>query len=189
MISGKLTSVAAAPNRFASRIEFEGFGTLQSGYDGKVGWRIHPQRAALLLEGPELSDMLNQADFYAPLHYFKKYNSIETVGRTRFGGKECYRLEAVDTAGLERSLFFDAKTFLPMGVRFVRELRMAGEATVTVINEEFKKFDGVMIATRTRQTIGDIQEVVSTITDVSFEPIEKGAFNLPESIQELLKSG
>ena len=53
----------------------------------------------------------------------------------------------------------------------------------------FKQLDGVMVATRTRQTIGDIQEVVTTITDVSFESVESGAFDLPESIQELLKSG
>ena len=63
---------------------------------------------------------------------------------------------------------------------------MVGKIEITVSNGEYKEFDGLMIATRIRQQAGDVQELTTVISSVSFEPIEDDTFEVPESIRKLL---
>lgn len=188
MIEGKLSIFAAAPNFLLMRVELGEMGSIRGGYDGKVAWSIDPQRGSRILEGEELKDTLEQADFYQELNYERNYKSIRTVGRAQFGGKQCYELELTDESGSSRSMFVESKTFLPAGMRHRLEIPMLGEAEVTRTNEEFREFAGLKIVTRNRVSVGDIQEITTTITEVSFEPIDKNTFELPEEIRKLLKT-
>ena len=162
-------------------------GDFLNGYDGTTAWRDDPQRGKGIMEGEERDGMIEQADFYANLHYEKLYETIELAGTEQFADRQCYVLKMSNAAGSERTLFIDAETFLEAGSRSTQPGHMGGEVVVTTTNDDYRKFDGVMIPMRVKQIVGEMQEMTTTFTKVSFDPIEPGVFALPENIKALMK--
>lgn len=187
MFEGTLTLHAAAPNYFVMNLTLPGMGDFRNGYDGATAWRDDPQRGKGIMEGKERKGMIEQAEFYASLHYEKQYETIETVGIEQFAGRSCYVLIMTNAAGSERTLFIDTETFLEAGSRSTQPGHMGGEVVVTTTNEEYQEFDGIMVPTRVKQNVGDMQEMTTTYTKVTFDPIDPVVFALPENIKALLK--
>lgn len=182
MMQGTLEIRAAKPNFFTMTMTLEGMGEIRTGYDGRTAWRVDPMHGAGILEGEELASMLRQADFYSSLHYERNSRSIEVTGRAEFEGQDCYELKIADKSGEVRSLFIDSQSFLVAGTRSVRDFPMIGKAQITITQSEYKEFDGVKIPTRSKQRIADVQEITTTIESVSFEPIPRSLFDVPEKL-------
>ena len=79
-------------------------------------------------------------------------------------------------------MFIDSQSFLPVGTRSVRDFHMIGKSQITTTQSEYKEFDGVKIPTRSKQRIADVQEITTTIESVSFDPIPRSAFDVPEKL-------
>jgi hypothetical protein len=184
-MKGDLTIVAAAPDRMKLTIAVEGLGNLERGFDGKVGYSIDPAVGPRLLEGPELDELKHSADFYDDLHDPSSYASAVVVSRGPFEGEECFEVKLVRTSGFTYHEFFSVKTGLLTGVKMNATSQM-GTVPVTTIVSEYKPFGGVLTPTITRQKMMGL-ESVTTITVVSFEPVDASAFALPDAIAALAK--
>lgn len=187
MMEGTLSLHVSTPNSYLMKLTLPGVGEFINGFDGTTAWRDDPQQGRGIMEGEELATMIEQADFYASLHYDKLFETIETTGIEQFAGRACYVLNMTSAAGADRTLFIDAETFLEAGSRSMQPGQLGGAVMVTTTNEEYKEFDGVMIPTRVRQNVGDIQEMTTTFTNITFDPIDSSVFDLPDNIKELLK--
>lgn len=188
MMEGSLTITAAAPNLFLSKVTLPGMGAFKNGYDGSVAWRDDPQQGQGIMEGDELEEMLIQADFYESLNYEQRYENIESADAEYFDGRQCYVLKLHDTAGKVRTMYIDAATFLEAGSQSMQNSHMGGSMQVVITNIAYTEFDGIMFPTQIRQKMGDVQEMTITISDVSFAPVEKHVFELPESIRSLVNT-
>ncbi len=111
---------------------------------------------------------------------------IESAGTEYFDGRQCYILKLIDASGKERTMYIDAATFLEAGSQSMRNSHMGGSMQVVITNIAYTEFDGIMFPTQIRQKMGDVQEMTITISDVSFAPVEKHVFELPESIRSLV---
>jgi hypothetical protein len=182
---GDVRIVAAAPNRMKMTISLPGVGNLERGYDGKIGYSIDPVMGPRLIEGPELEELKYSADFYDDLHDMSKYASAVVVSKGIFEGEECYEVKLVRPSGFTRNEFFSVKTGLLHGAK-MNPTSDAGTIPVTTTLSDYKSFGGVMIATVARQKLMGLDSV-TTITNVSFEPVDAKALALPEAVAPLTR--
>jgi len=184
-ITGQIEVLSAAPNLMRQRLVVPGLGTVESGYDGSVGWLDDPTIGPLVLDGRALEQMKVDADFYAALHAESLYRTIETLERTTFEGTDSYKLRLVTAAGDEQFEYFSVDTGLLVGGQSVRVLPM-GEFPTTTVMTEYKTFGGLRLATRWVQRSMGVEQTI-TITDVEFDGVDPAAFALPVRIKALVK--
>lgn len=182
-MTGTLEVFSARPNKLLQKMSIAGIESTV-GYNGEVGWSIDPMQGPMLLQGKMLEEVREQADFYGILHDPKNYKSMETVQRTQFDNKDCYKLKLVRLSGNETTEYFDTKTGLLVGVVGMHESPMgAASATATVGN--YKEFDGVKIPTRVSQQMMGVEMVV-IVTSCENNQVSDSVFDLPPQIRALV---
>jgi hypothetical protein len=184
-ITGQIEVLSAAPNLMRQRLVVPGLGTVESGYDGTVGWLDDPTIGPMVLDGKALAQMKVDADFYAALHREDVYQTVETVERTTFEGTDAYKLRLVTTAGDEQFEYFSVETGLLVGGQSVRALPM-GEFPTTTVLTEYKTFGGLRLATRWVQRSMGVEQTI-TITNVEFDGVDPAIFALPARIKALVR--
>ncbi len=182
-MKGELKIVAAAPDRMRLIITLPGMGSLERGYDGKIGYSLDPAVGPRILEGPELEELKYSADFYDDLRDPTKYASAVVVSQGPFEGEDCYEVKLVRKSGFTYHEFFSVKTGLLTGVKMNVTSQM-GTVPVTTVHSDYKKFGGVMTPTVSRQKMMGL-ESITTLDTMTFEPLDAKAFSLPDAIAAL----
>lgn len=178
-MEGELTQHAAAPDKMVMVIDTP-IGSVNTGYNGEVGWSDNPMTGSSVLEGSPLTQMKQQASFYGPLDYDEHYPSQETTEEVDFNGEMAYRVRMVDVDDNESFLYFSKESALLIGIQATRE---EGESTVRL--SKYMDFGGTKRATVTTLEVQgmEIQNVIETVT---FDDVEDGAFEPPDSIKSQL---
>lgn len=182
-LAGQIDIYAAAPNRMLVKTDFPQMGQVMSGFDGTTAWSIDPMQGPMVLEGKQLEDTRIQADYYARLHDASKFSSMETTGLVDFEGKQAYNVRLVRTNGDVIEELFDPETGLLVGSVATRDTPM-GPVTVTSVIGDYKRFGRQLVPTRVVQRVAG-QEVVVTISAVSYDPVDPAVFALPDPIKAL----
>ncbi len=182
-IKGELTMYAAAPNLSRVIVTLPGLGELQRGFDGKIGWSIDPAIGPRLLEGRELDEFRHSAEFYDELHEPGQFKSMTVVGKTTFEGQEVYELRLVRQSGFEYTEYFNVESGLMAGAR-VNASSPMGQTPMTSIIDEYKRFDGLLLATLTRQRMMGLEQVM-TVSSVVFDAVDAKKFEQPPAIAAL----
>lgn len=184
-ISGKLEVFASKPNKMVINVQIPSLGDMRTGYDGTVGWSMNNLTGPMVLEGKQLEQIKEQADFASVLHEEKSFKSMETVGIETFDGKECYKLKLVRTTGAETIEYYEIKTGLLIGLVAQQESPL-GTITVSSVLSDYKKFGEASYATKTVQSMGPMQQTI-TIDSIDFGKVPADAFALPEPIKAMVK--
>jgi hypothetical protein len=184
-LNGTLEVLSAAPDRFLLRVTLPGVGQIANGFDGTVGWLVDPMMGPMLLQGAALAEMKADADYYGALHDDGTYRSLETVERTVFEGTPVYKVRVERRSGGEDFEFYDIASGLLAGSTGKRTLPM-GTFDVTTVLSDYKDFGGLRLATRSRQRMMGIEQVM-TIGSVEFDTVDATTFALPPSIKALVK--
>jgi hypothetical protein len=184
-LTGTMEVLTAAPDRFLLRVTLPGVGEIANGFDGAVGWLVDPMMGPMLLHGEALAEMKVDADYYAALHDDRNVASVETVERTVFEGAPVYKVRVERRSGGEDFEFYDVASGLLVGSTGKRTLPM-GTFDVTNVLSDYKDFGGLRLATRSRQQMMGIEQVM-TISSVEFDTVDAAAFALPPQIKALVK--
>jgi hypothetical protein len=139
----------------------------------------------MVLEGKALEQSREQARFDAVLHDASEYKSMQTVERTTFEGKECYKLKLVRRSGQEVTEYYQVDTGLLAGSAETQETPL-GPIAATAIASDYRKFGDVLFATRLVQKMGPLSQVM-TFEKMEFNTVEDAKFDLPEAIKALVK--
>jgi hypothetical protein len=182
-MEGSSTVLAAAPDKIVMNIE-TGMGAMNQGYNGEVGWSDNPMTGATVLDGEQLSNMKQQADYYMPLNYPKHYSTMETVEEVDWNGTPAYKVKVVSSTGRESSHFFDKTTGLLLGIQGIQAGPM-GESEVKIAFSDYKDFGGVKIPAKTLLDVQGMQ-IEQTVETVTFNDVDPAAFEPPEAIKSLL---
>lgn len=183
-MSGDLEVAAAAPNRFFMRIALPGFGEVKAGYDGEVGWSMNPAMGPMVLEGRELDQMRQQADYYGPLSRDLYVDSMRTIEQTDFDGHPCYAIRVFTKWGESYVEYYDVETGLLAGS--VRTVSSAmGEIESTSFAREYRDFGGVLTPTQNVQRAMGVEQVMS-VDSVAYDAVDPETFELPEAIKALV---
>ncbi|HEX9699866.1 MAG TPA: S41 family peptidase [Acidobacteriota bacterium] len=183
---GEMTVHSAAPDKSLLIVGFPQAGVeSRVGYDGSVGWSMDSLMGERLLQGGELRQIADEADFYADLHGPENFTSMQTIERTEFAGRPAYKVKLVYTSGREVLEYFDVESGLLIGTEGVQESLMGSINVVTEVHD-YQGFGDLLVATRIIQQIGPGQSVVATIEDVEFDNVDPAIFELPAAIKALI---
>ncbi len=185
-LSGSVEVYAAAPDRQFSRIEIGGVGVIRNGYDGEVGWMIHPAMGALTLDGRALDQTRQQADFYAPLHTDLYVTSRETIEEADFEGRATYKVKVTTTWEEEYFEFYDIETGRLSGTIRSRSTPM-GDIESTNLLLDYRELDGYWVPMKTVTRALGVEQVF-TFERIEFDAVDDAVFELPVEIQALIES-
>ena len=172
----------ARPNRMLTKMEMSGM-SITSGYDGTVAWMNSPMSGPKILDGPELRQAVDNANFDNTVDFTKVFPTMETVGERTVDGHSCWNVRMVSAAGTEVQNCFDKESGLLVGSISHQHTQM-GDVTIEAVIGDYKDFDGLKLATRMQMTMGP-QQVVTTIKSVSHAPVADSIFALPPEIKAL----
>jgi outer membrane lipoprotein-sorting protein len=177
---GPITLYSKAPNKSLRVIEIPGFGIIQQGYNGSVGWSQDPQGGLRELAGAELVQAKREADFYADIKLKELYSKMTVKGKEKVGNGEAYVVEAVPTEGSPETLYFDTQSGLIVRTDTVAETPQGKQAFQTYL-ENYKEVEGIKMPFLIRQNSSAISFTV-TLEEVKFNvPIDDAKFNKPAS--------
>ena len=184
-LNGTVEVFGARPNKTLLKITVGGVGEVLEGFDGTHGWSLSPLTGPMLLEGTQLEEKRFDSDYYSELRRKDRYTSIETVERTDFEGRPCFKVKLVRSSGREDIEFYDVDTGLKAGSINTRQTHM-GPVTGTTIEGDYRKFGDLLQPSRVRSRIGAVEQLI-TITSIEYDRVPASTFDLPVAIKALLK--
>ncbi len=180
-MTGTFEQFQAAPNKRLNRMKLPHMGTMEEGYDGAIGWSVGPHEGTRRLVDEELADFRSESDFYFDLNLQQNHRSIVYVGETEFANRPCHEIRLTKPSGEASTRYLDVATFLPVG--WVGKVKTnMGLMDMTRVVDEFKTFDGEVIPVAYTADVGGMQEVVTTVSEVSFEVISATTFDPPKKL-------
>jgi hypothetical protein len=139
----------------------------------------------MLLEGKQLEEKRFDTDFFGELHDASRYESMTTIAREDFDGRQCYRVRLVRKGGGEDFEFYDVETGLKAGRIATRETPM-GTVTGTSTEGDYKKFGNLLQPTTVKNTMMGVQQLI-TITSIEYDNVSSSVFEPPAQIKALIK--
>lgn len=184
-IEGDMVIYSAAPNYISQLIELSGLGTIESGYNGEVGWSVNPLQGNSVLEGDALIDIVQQADYYLPLNYATIFPQQETQEVTQVKGSDAYKVSMVDSRGKTTTLYFSVESALIVRTDATAASPLGDIETSTLINA-YGDYAGYRLpSSLTINQAG--QEFDILISEVTFDDVTDDRFVPPAAIQSLLR--
>jgi hypothetical protein len=193
-IAGDFVMVAARPNKQRVKVTVPGIGEIDSGYDGKVGWRMDPIQGPALLTDKELSEAADDAYFEGALYGADFVTEATTIARVNFPppiggdasqGQPAYKVKLVLKSKNERFEFFDVNTGLQIGSESTRATPMGPMPVVSVLRD-YRKFGALMMPASLIQRLMGVEQIVNVNT-YEYDTVPADAFDLPPAIKALIK--
>jgi zinc protease len=175
---GPFESYAKAPNKAKSIITIDGYGVIEQGFDGTVGYSSDPQTGLREMTGAELAATKREADFYAGIK-FKEYFPKATVkGKDKVGDREVYVIDATPTEGAPETFYFDTQSGLLLRTDVERDTPQ-GKMKIQVYMEDYKEVDGVKVPFIVRQEMPTMNIVIK-FTEIKHNvPVEDAKLKRP----------
>jgi len=183
-IVGDLDVYSAPPNKNYTYVSFSGIGSIRAGYNGEVGWMIHPAMGPMVLEGRMLEQTRHQSDATAPLHPETLIASLETVEKIDFEGQTCYKVKVTTRWDEEYFEYFNVESGLLVGVERSQASPMGPMPATTVVSD-YQEFAGVLSPRKTVQRVMGMEEIITVLDLSNIEPADT-LFALPEEIKALM---
>lgn len=179
-VAGDMVMKTAAPNYVMQNIELDGLGTINSGYNGEVGWSVNPLQGTQELTGRILEDTLRQAEYYMPMTYANVYPQQETMQLTDVNGEQAYEVKLTDINGGETMAYFSADTDLMIRVSTTTATPVGNVPTTTDILS-YQEFDGEQVPVTMSVDQGG-QQFTVRIDSVTFNDVDDDDFAPPAGL-------
>lgn len=179
-VQGFLSIVSVAPNSLLMKMEVPPRGTFEFGCDGEKAWQTALDGKSYTLVEPELTAMIEDAEFLGEAAYATRYAKLGTPEPASFNDRLAYRVPATTTRGREMSVYFDVETGLNLGISLVRKNEAGEDVSMSVRLRDYKAFDGVKLPTRLILKEGETYEETRTYTRVRFNVQPEPVIKAPE---------
>lgn len=178
--SGDTTTYAQSPDKFATLTDFEGYGTVGHGYDGKIGWRADPQQGNTDLTGSQLSNARLEAEFEGILHWNDLYPKSEVTGTDKVEGRDCWVVKMTPAEGGPVTRYFDTQTYL-LDKFVTTGDTPQGPGQITVELSDYRDIgDGVKLPYTLKLTVPGVGDLITTYQTIKYNvPIDAAKFAKP----------
>lgn len=184
-LGGDLEMMSARPNKLLMRVSIPAIGTVEEGFDGKIGWSINPLEGPSLVMDRQLSERADEAWFDAELHKDDFVKEMSVVGRESLDKRDVYRVKVVTLRGNEQFELYDVDNGLQVAVEASRDTPL-GIVPSVVLMKEYQKFGAVLMPTKVVQRVLG-QEHVFAFASYEFDSVPANTFDLPPTIKALIK--
>lgn len=184
-LNAELEVTGAQPNLFVMKMTIPGIGEMLQGFDGTHGWSLDPMHGPRLIEGAELAQLVDEAEYASVLRESSSISSMETTEIATIGGQQCYKVKIVRKSGRETFDCYAVDSGLLVG-SFAKQATPMGEIESVSEFSDYKDFNGLKQPTKITQTIMNQQQVM-TFTSYEYGPIDATVFALPPAIATLIQ--
>jgi len=184
-IEAPLEILKLRPNKYVFRAALGPMGEVMQGFDGTTAWAVQPGQGPMILTGPQAAGIAEQADFFGDLHNYSKYASTETVGEEQFAGQRTYKVKLTRPNGDIVNEFFNVETGLSAGGSATVQGPTGPAETVSMVSD-YKRFGGLLVATRLVQRLPQYEIVLSFVT-LEFDQVTELDVTPPEGVLALLQ--
>ena len=153
-----------APNKGMSVWVAHPFGTIRSGYNGRIAWAQTMMGVKPIKDPGEFALLQRDADIYAPLRIKTNYAKVSLLGMSQIGYRDVYVLDLQPVKGAVERLYLDAKTYLPVRANTVAKLGATSEP-VEIYFDEWKAVDGIQFPFSFSQRFGKMT-LSFTVTEI-----------------------
>lgn len=186
-LTGTMEIWAAAPDKTLVTVSFPAAGIeSKTGYDGEVGWSVDPMTGERLLQGGELTQLVDEADYYGDLHDAEDFDVMEVVEQTEFNGQTVYKLRLVYQSGREVFEYFDVESGLMVGQEGAQESIMGSMNVVTTLGD-YQQVGDLLVPMSLEQDLSGLQTVRVSVESATFDSVDPAVFALPAAIQALMR--
>ena len=190
-IRAKVTSYHSIPSGkkadeglLAVTIEIPGMGSQQIGLKDGIAWSVDPTMGPRLLQGAEAA-VVKRELFSDPASRLQAPAKKKVVGKTNFGGVECWKLEiALPESKTPEHWYVDATSHLVLGMESETETMM-GKIKQKVTFSDYRDVDGVKIPF-VAKVESPMQQFTTTISKIEHVAIPAEKFDFPPVIQKLV---
>lgn len=175
---GEIEFVWQTPDHYLFGATIEGYGTTQTGFDGKQGWSIRQDSKLRDVTGLELSQLRREADFYRPLHLSQIYKSLSVKSVEKVNNRDCYAVEAATPEGGVETLYFDSETGLLTKIDRPMASTL-GTEPMQVYYDDYREVAGVQVPFTTRQVAPGITTVIKLFEVKENVAIDETRFRKP----------
>lgn len=192
-IEAKLNIVMATGQGMYFEMEIPGLGSFEQGVAGDVVWSNNIMEGPKVLDGKQATQMQQQMDFYADLHWDKYFQTISYIGEetiTMPDGTEVktYNLELVSLEdGSVSNRFYDIETGLNIKASSTVEIAGGGQVPTTSYNMDFRDVEGMMFPFKTISSSGPMEQIMTFESVEVNVDLQDGELDLPEDIKELVE--
>jgi len=185
-IKGSITIYGARPNLLYKIAEIPGGLKREVGTDGNVAWQRDSVSGVQLAQGDRREQIMRQAEFDSTVGWRKLYKSAETLGVETVAGRPAYKVQFTINAEDKMVAYYNKESHLLVKTVATQKVRGVVIPTETFLGD-YKEVGGVLMAHQ--YTVrAKKQERVITFDSIEVNTeLEKGLFELPAEVKELLK--
>ena len=177
---GTYETFQQAPNKLYVITEAYPFGTIKTGYNGRIAWTSSKGTTTIVKNAADLAAAARAADFFSPIGLKQKYAKVTLAGASQIGFRDVYVLElqAVAGAAVDR-LYLDTKTYLPVRMN---TMQTSGNIKVPaqIYLDDWRAVDGIKFPFSITQSLPKLS-MSFTITEIRHNvPIDANLFEPPK---------
>jgi hypothetical protein len=155
------------------------FGKFLRGYDGSIAWTMDPQQGAQKASGQELAAARNGASMTSGLYPEGSYTAADVLDEAQFEGVATWPVRMTMASGRVATVYYDKATSLKLG-----QVSATPAGEQKIIYGEYKQFGTIKVPTRITQGTPN-GDIVISIANVTFAPIDAAAFTPPDAVRAL----
>ena len=164
-ITADVVTKAKAPDNIYVSQSIAGFGKVEQGYDGKIGWSRDPLHGLRTLAGKELEQLRTQARFNSPLYWKELYSKSQMLGLRTVNGAKAYAIRLTPARGQPSTQYYDVKTKLLVRVDQIAESPEGAIPTEAYLSD-YRVVDGIKEPFSVRQVAVGTGEATITTTKI-----------------------
>lgn len=161
--------------------------SVSHGHDS--GEHRHDSGETRLFEGGEKTRAIEQARFYAAVHWRDVYKEVRTVGMEDVEGQPAYEVKLTSKSGDKSTRFYDKKTG-----RLVKTLKTVdsphmGKLEMEIYHEDYREIDGIWLPMKVREVLNSEDfgkgTQIWTYTKIEHDvKLPSSLFEMPDELQD-----
>lgn len=169
----------SAPDKIYTKLDLNGIGETNVGYDGKTAWMTDPIQGMRDITGDQLTQMKLTYNLQREINLDRLYPKMEVKGIEKVGDREAYVVVATP-AGLDpETFYFDVKNGLLLRYDAVT-ISPAGKMPTKTFYEDMREVDGVKLPFKIRAVLPQF-ELVTVVSEIKHGvAIEDSLFSKPK---------
>ncbi|HUR92587.1 MAG TPA: hypothetical protein VMY38_07930 [Gemmatimonadaceae bacterium] len=183
-LNAEIEVSGAKPNLFVMKMTIPGMGEMLQGFDGTHGWAMDPMQGPRLIEGDELVQLVDEAEFGSVLRESQNIESVETTEKVTLGNEDCYKVRVKRKNGRESFDCYSVASGLLIGAYADQETPMGAVQSVTEF-KDYRDFSGVKQPTQIVVSVMNQQQIM-TFSSYEYGAMQAGAFAVPAAISTLI---
>jgi hypothetical protein len=161
-------------------------GPASMGMKGDIAWAHDPFQGYHLIPEEQRRDihMLDPYGFFYELHEHKA--EYTTIDRLEFNGADCFKVRLSAEGDPDHFAYFDSESGHLSGVDQMNETPM-GAMMITMQFDAYEDVKPLRLFTKAALVLGGNVMGTMNFSDLTFNEVEAGAFELPDEVKALVK--